>query len=62
VLRLSPNAFWRMTPRELAFALRAIAPPVTEPLARDAFVQLMRRHPDRPGTAPTHRNGADHGG
>lgn len=45
VLRLSPETFWRMTPRELAHAIRALrgdAPP----LARTDFEALMRAFPD----------------
>jgi len=45
-LRLSPDTFWRMTPRELAAAIEAVAGPRTEPLARPAFAALMRRFPD----------------
>ena len=47
VLRLSPDAFWRMTPRELAAAIEALAPPRAAPLAREKFDALMRRFPDR---------------
>jgi len=47
VLRLSPDAFWRMTPRELAAAIEALAPPRAAPLARETFDALMRRFPDR---------------
>jgi uncharacterized phage protein (TIGR02216 family) len=45
VLRLSPEQFWRMTPRELALALEAVrgARPA---LDRATFEQLMRSHPD----------------
>jgi uncharacterized phage protein (TIGR02216 family) len=46
VLRLSPDAFWRMTPRELAAAITAFAPPRAAPLARSTFDALMRRFPD----------------
>jgi uncharacterized phage protein (TIGR02216 family) len=46
-LRLSPDAFWRMTPRELAHAVRArkggLAAP---PIARAALTELMMRFPD----------------
>jgi len=47
VLRLSPDAFWRMTPRELAFAIAAIRGPVTAPLDRGGLDDLMRQFPDR---------------
>lgn len=46
VLRLPPEAFWKMTPRELALAIRAVAGRTDTPLARDVFTQLMRRYPD----------------
>ena len=45
VLRLPPDAFWRMTPRELAYAIEAVrghGPPLT----RATFTDLMRRYPD----------------
>jgi uncharacterized phage protein (TIGR02216 family) len=48
VLRLSPDAFWRMTPRELAAAIDATAPR-RPALGRGAFDALMRRYPDRHG-------------
>jgi uncharacterized phage protein (TIGR02216 family) len=46
ILRLSPDAFWRMTPRELAAAIRALAPSRASPLERSTFDALMRRFPD----------------
>jgi uncharacterized phage protein (TIGR02216 family) len=46
VLRLSPEAFWRMTPRELAAAIRAATGRGGAPLARGDFEQLMKRFPD----------------
>jgi uncharacterized phage protein (TIGR02216 family) len=46
VLRLSPDAFWRMTPRELALAAEALLGPRVRPLGRAAFADLMRRYPD----------------
>jgi uncharacterized phage protein (TIGR02216 family) len=45
-LRLSPDAFWRMTPRELACAVRALTGHAPEPPDRDAFDALMMRFPD----------------
>ncbi|MFD2181422.1 rcc01693 family protein [Rhodoplanes azumiensis] len=45
-MRLSPDAFWRMTPRELALALRARGFGLAVPIDRTAFDDLMRRHPD----------------
>jgi uncharacterized phage protein (TIGR02216 family) len=47
VLRLSPDAFWRMTPRELAFALRVLLP-ANSPLGRAEFAELAARFPDTP--------------
>lgn len=49
VLRLPPDAFWRMTPRELAAAhgglFRAQAP-----LGRAGLAALMTRFPDKENT------------
>jgi uncharacterized phage protein (TIGR02216 family) len=45
VLKLSPEHFWRMTPRELAFAVEA-ATGRSAPLTRAALTQLMERFPD----------------
>jgi uncharacterized phage protein (TIGR02216 family) len=45
VLRLSPEAFWRMTPRELSYAIEA-ATGRSAPLDRGAFSELMKRFPD----------------
>jgi uncharacterized phage protein (TIGR02216 family) len=47
VLRLSPDAFWCITPRELSFAIAAIRGPVVAPIARTDFEDLMRTFPDR---------------
>jgi uncharacterized phage protein (TIGR02216 family) len=46
VLRLSPDAFWRMTPRELAMAAQAIFGSATPLLERATFLDLMKRFPD----------------
>ena len=48
VLRLAPDVFWRMTPRELAQAVRAIQGPATTPLARGELDELLARFPDTP--------------
>lgn len=48
VLRLAPDAFWRMTPRELAQAIRAIHGSATAPLARAELDDLLVRFPDAP--------------
>ncbi|HWV55564.1 rcc01693 family protein [Pseudorhodoplanes sp.] len=45
VLRLSPAAFWAMTPRELALAIAAVSGGVT-PLRRSDLTHLMTRYPD----------------
>ena len=45
VLKLSPQAFWSMTPRELAFAIAAVTG-ATAPLAREELRNLMTRYPD----------------
>jgi uncharacterized phage protein (TIGR02216 family) len=45
VLRLSPEQFWRMTPRELAYAAQALSGR-SPPLQRADFTQLMQRYPD----------------
>ncbi len=42
-LRLSPDAFWAMTPREL-FAAAGVR--MTQPMGRDALNALMARFPD----------------
>lgn len=44
VLRWTPDAFWRATPRELAAALRPRAP--APPATRDDLARLMRAFPD----------------
>jgi uncharacterized phage protein (TIGR02216 family) len=49
VLRLSPQAFWAMTPRELALAIRAATSAATSaatPLQRGDLADLMKRYPD----------------
>lgn len=48
ILRLPPEAFWRMTPRELAAAGGALAPRTASPLRRADLAALMERFPDRP--------------
>lgn len=45
VLRLAPEQFWRMTPRELAYAIEA-ATGRTPPLDRGTLGDLMKRYPD----------------
>lgn len=48
LLRLSPDAFWRMTPRELAAAISALAPQPAAGLDRAGLSTLMARFPDHP--------------
>jgi uncharacterized phage protein (TIGR02216 family) len=45
VLRLAPEQFWRMTPRELAYAIEAVTGRAA-PLDRSGLEQLMKRYPD----------------
>ena len=45
VLRLSPDAFWAMTPRELTLAIRAVTG-VAAPMQRSDLSDLMKRFPD----------------
>lgn len=52
VLRLSSAQFWAMTPRELAFAIRAVRGAVLEPVDRAALTELMKQFPDRVETKP----------
>ncbi len=47
VLRLQPEHFWRMTPRELAYAAVAVRGPNHEPMNRAAFDELMQMFPDK---------------
>lgn len=47
VLRIAPDAFWRMTPRELALALEAVFPARAQSIDRSSFDRLMARFPDR---------------
>lgn len=47
VLKLAPEQFWRMTPRELACAIEMVEGRVA-PLDRAALTELMTRYPDEP--------------
>ncbi|MCV0348791.1 rcc01693 family protein [Nitratireductor sp.] len=47
VLRLSPDAFWSMTPRELNCALEALCGGGAGAPARNDLDRLMERFPDR---------------
>jgi uncharacterized phage protein (TIGR02216 family) len=44
-LRLSPDAFWSMTPREFQAAL---TPYTADPMTRAALDRLAAQHPDPP--------------
>lgn len=48
-LRLSPDTFWRMTPRELAQAVIAVRGQAVTPLERGGLNELMQRFPDKEG-------------
>jgi len=47
VLRLSPDQFWRMTPREFAAALRGLYGEPAARIDRASFDELAKRFPDR---------------
>jgi len=48
LLGLTPAAFWSMTPRELAAALRGrLGPQVAGPPGKHDMLALMRRYPDK---------------
>ena len=46
VLRLPPEQFWRMSPRELSAAWGAVVGERAGPLDRQGLAQLMERFPD----------------
>lgn len=48
VMRLPPEHFWSMTPRELACAIVAVRGPNHAPMDRAALDGLMRKFPDQP--------------
>jgi uncharacterized phage protein (TIGR02216 family) len=47
-LRLAPEAFWRMTPRELAAAMEAVLGSREAALDAVSFAALRARFPDAP--------------
>jgi uncharacterized phage protein (TIGR02216 family) len=47
VLHLSPDAFWRMTPRELAHAIAGLHGRAPAPIERGDFDALMKKFPDQ---------------
>ncbi|WP_421724233.1 phage tail assembly chaperone [Bauldia sp.] len=57
-LALSSQAFWAMTPRELAAAADTVFGPSFEPPARSDLHHLMQRFPDR--TADGHAQRRHH--
>lgn len=46
LLRLSPQVFWQMTPREFAHAARWLSPTRSLPPDRTALRDLMQQFPD----------------
>ncbi|MDO9414022.1 MAG: phage tail assembly chaperone [Pseudolabrys sp.] len=46
VLKLPPEQFWRMTPRELSYAIEAVRGGRSVPLDRGGLADLMKRFPD----------------
>lgn len=46
LLRLSPDVFWAMTPREFERAASVLAPKRAKPMGRANLDDLMRRYPD----------------
>lgn len=48
VLRMPPDAFWSMTPRELAAAIRFASGSVAAPPGRARLEALMAAFPDYP--------------
>lgn len=52
VLRLSPDAFWRMTPRELAHAIAAVRGTAVPALDRSGLDALLQRFPDDEAEQP----------
>jgi uncharacterized phage protein (TIGR02216 family) len=54
VLHLSSDAFWRMTPRELAHAITAVRGHAPAPIARADFDALMQQFPDKSSRESDH--------
>jgi uncharacterized phage protein (TIGR02216 family) len=54
VLRLSPQQFWSMTPRELGYAVEAVMGRAS-PLDRGTLAQLIERYPDDNYARPNDR-------
>ena len=49
-MRLAPETFWAMTPREFDAAANPWRALQAEPMDRDAFAALRARYPDTKGT------------
>jgi len=45
-LRLPPNQFWAMTPKELEAAIDAVLGNAPQPLTRTGMDELIRQFPD----------------
>lgn len=45
-LRLSPQAFWSATLREMAAAMRALNPEAETAFGKATLAELMQRYPD----------------
>lgn len=58
VLRLSPNVFWAMTPRELAAAMTVFTDGAVNPPDKSTLGALMTAFPDR---HPYHGEQISHG-
>ncbi len=50
VLRLAPDSFWRMTPREISFALEGVYGQRRENISRIIMNNLMTDFPDQAKT------------
>lgn len=46
VLRLSPGAFWAMTPKEISAAINAVSPRARQRPERSDLDRLISRFPD----------------
>ena len=51
ILRLSPEQFWSMTPRELSCAIEAVTGRRTTPVDRPTLIELKKDYPDEPHPA-----------
>ena len=54
VLHLSSDAFWRMTPRELAHAITGSRGHAPAPIERTDFDALMQQFPDKSSRESDH--------